>query len=90
MKARELEELVKRDRESCANHWLTTCTAEEAEAVARRTFPAGSLPGDTAQFTLREIDIVKLLIWQTAEMRDRVLDAITMAALERGGATFSQ
>jgi len=108
MKARDVGALVKRDREYCANLWLTTCTAQEAEALALRVFPAGTLPGyqfteDELEvigktdghprcglFTPRELAIIKQLVWQTAEMDNRVLDAVTIAATERQGATFSQ
>jgi hypothetical protein len=112
MKARGLNKIMKEDREVCANHLLTTLTAEEAARLALRVFPVGSLaggtfPGDPYRsikeefeyvkktegylsdlFTGRELEIIKMLIWQTDTMEQRVFDAKTIAAMERGGATF--
>ena len=86
MKASDLKKIMKEDREVCANHWLDTLTAEEAARLALRVFPVGSTPGN--QFTVRELEIIKRLVWQTNEMKLRVDGAMMQVAQERGGATL--
>jgi len=54
-------------------------------------FPAGTLPDETSplSFTVRELEILRHLLWMTPEMEDRELDAKAMIAMRKMGAHFS-
>ena len=49
MKARGLNKIMKEDREVCANHLLTTLTAEEAARLALWVFPVGAWREELSQ-----------------------------------------
>jgi hypothetical protein len=67
--------------------WLRA-PEDEMRQIAEVVFPPGSLPDDS-RFTVRELEIMKLLLFQTVEMEDRVLKAQAAAALRRVGVEFT-
>lgn len=67
--------------------WLQA-TETEMRQIADVVFPPGSLQDD-ASFTTRELEILKLLMFQSEKMKERLLNAEAMAALRRQGVTFS-
>jgi hypothetical protein len=90
LNAAEARELVKQHEEYCLQmgHSLP---AAELELMAKIMFPTGALPEDFDHptFTIRELEIIRNLLWKTKEMHYRVSAAHLRRALVEQGATFT-
>jgi hypothetical protein len=80
MKAAELREAIKRHEQFCVAVGQNLSLAELRE-MAQTVFPAGSLPDESnpIEFTTRELEIFRHLLWKTAETERRWV----RAAMER-------
>jgi hypothetical protein len=65
--------------------------AAKLELMAIIMFPTGTLPEDSdpPKFTLRELEIIRNLLWKTKNLNDRVSRAHLRRAMVDQGATFS-
>ena len=80
---------MKEYEESCIKMGQSLST-EKLERMARIMFPTGTLPEDSdpPTFTARELEIIRNLLWQTKDTRDRVSKAHLRRAMVDQGATF--
>jgi hypothetical protein len=82
MKAAEIRELIKQHEQRCVAIGQSLSLAE-LKLMAQTVFPAGTLPGEsnTIEFTTRELEIFRHLLWKTTETERRWVEAMMQHSL---------
>jgi hypothetical protein len=72
MKAAELQEVIRQHEERCVAIGQSLPLAE-LKVMAQTVFPAGTLPEESnpIEFTTRELEIFRHLLWKTTETERR-------------------
>ena len=76
MKAAEIREVIKQHEQRCVAMGQSLSSAE-LKLMAQTVFPAGTLPEESTpiEFTTRELEIFRHLLWKTSETESRWVKA---------------
>jgi hypothetical protein len=76
MKAAELRKVIKQHEQRCVAIGQSLSSAE-LKLMAQTVFPAGTLPDESnpIEFTTRELEIFRHLLWKTTETERRWVKA---------------